>query len=112
MAFTHGKNQKALLDGYDLSSYLTGYDFGGSVDLPVTTTLGSAAVRRTVVGLPDGTLSLQGLHDTTTGATHPVFKAAYGAASASVITCLPAASGSAAMLAPAREASFKTGSAV
>ena len=67
MAFIHGKSGVALLGKYNLSTYLSAMDWSAEVDLPDTTTLGSNARRRQVVGLKDATVTLTGFHDAVAG---------------------------------------------
>jgi hypothetical protein len=86
VAFKHGKATVVFVDGYDLSAYLKSHSVQHSADVPDTTTYGNSAVRRTVVGLEDGTVTLGGFHDTTAGGTWAVFNASLGAASASVLS--------------------------
>lgn len=115
MAFKHGRNAIILIDQFDVSAYFMGSDESTEIDLPDTTTYGASAHRRQVVGLKDGTMSLQGYHDTVAGGSQAVLVAIYGGAAASVVTKGPeggAAIGLPATMLSAREKSLKSGSPV
>jgi hypothetical protein len=87
MAFKHGRNTVVLYNQYDMTAFLNASDTDASVDNPITTTYSNSGVRRQVVGLQDGKVTFGGYHDT--GATHPVFTAALGAASAGLLSLFP-----------------------
>lgn len=115
MAFKHGRNAAILIDEFDVSAYFMGSDESAEVDLPPTTTYGASAVRRQVVGLKDGTMSLEGYHDAAAGGSQAVLKAIYGSATASVVTKAPegvATIGLPALMLSAREKTLKSGSPV
>jgi hypothetical protein len=114
VAFKHGRTTVVFMDGWDVSAYLKEHSFEGSSDVPPTTTFGNTAVRRQVVGLEDGSLSLGGFHDTTAGGTWALFSAALGAASASVLSIGDEGTtiGLPAKLASGRAAAVDKGSAV
>jgi len=67
MAFLHGKKTTALMNEYDLSSYLNDASVSYSADTAETTTFGDDA-KTYIVGHDDGTLSLSGMFEgSTTG---------------------------------------------
>lgn len=113
--FKHGRNANILIDQFDVSAYFMGSDESAEVDLPPTTTYGASAVRRQVVGLKDGTMSLQGYHDTVAGGSQAVLASIYGSSAASVVTKFPegyGTIGNPAYMLSAREKSLKSGSPV
>src|SRR5688572_6861319 len=115
MAFKHGKDAVVLLDQYNLSAYLNAEDTTAEVDLPETTTFGSSARRRTVVGLKDGSMTFGGFHEAAAGGTLPVLTTALAAATANVVTVAPEGAGTIglpAKLMSARERSYKSGTPV
>lgn len=95
MAFKHGKNSKFSIDDSggtlrDVSAYTSNIDMTLDVDLPDTTFYGSAARRRTVVGLKDGKFTGQFFHDTTaTTGSWTVLTALYGTANTSTFSWGP-----------------------
>lgn len=112
--FKHGRNTVVLVDQYNLSAYLNGSDLDAEVDVPPTTTYGATGVRRQIVGLKDGGLALQGLHDAVAGGSQAVLTAIFGSATASVVTrgVEGTAIGAPADLVSGREKSLKSGSPV
>jgi hypothetical protein len=74
MGFVHGKGAVFKIDNaagtlQTLTAYITGADFGNTVDTAETTTMGSE-VKTYVSGQSDGTLSISGNYDST-AATGP-----------------------------------------
>lgn len=118
--FKHGKNGKFLITDSgaverDISAYVSNVDMKLSVDLPATTTLGAAAVRRQVVGLKDGSFTVTGFHDVAalTG-SWTVLTGLYGLAGASTFKWGPEGStaGLPRITGAARLQSFNSGSPV
>lgn len=99
----------------DVSAYVSNVDMNLSVDLPETTTLGAAGVRRQVVGLEDVTITVTGFHDiaANTG-SWTVFTALLGFATASTFEWGPEGTASSAprITGSCRVASFQSGSPV
>jgi hypothetical protein len=60
--FRHGKNTVVLADSTDLSTYLNSVTVSNEIEVPETTTFGSAA-RSFIVGHKDGTVSFEGLFE-------------------------------------------------
>jgi hypothetical protein len=60
--FRHGKNTVVLADSTDLSQYLNSVTASNEVEVPETTTFGSAA-RSFIVGHKDGSVSFEGLYE-------------------------------------------------
>lgn len=68
MAFVHGKNSKIYLGGTNISSYVDSVTFERSVDSHDVTTFGKEShVKRG--GLIDGSMTISGTLDNSTGAT-------------------------------------------
>lgn len=87
MAFLHGKATVLLMNQYDLSSYFRGSDTGRTVENHDTSTYGVAGGAKTnIPGLKDGTLSLDGLFDGSTGAIDERITAMLGTASGQIVT--------------------------
>lgn len=87
MAFVHGKSSRVLLDDLALSGYLRSVETEEEVELADSTVLTDEGHRYTP-GLDNGSLSLEGLFDSTAtaGALDDTLATANGAASASVVT--------------------------
>lgn len=66
MAFIHGKNTFVSLDGDDLSAFATSSEFGRTGDSHDVTTFGQDA-HVYQGGLLDGTATIEGVYDNTTG---------------------------------------------
>lgn len=75
MAFSHGKDGKIFVNGYNLSAYLTSFKSTEDVDMAETSTFGTSA-KTYVAGMRDATLSLEGYFDGVAGAVDDVLKAA------------------------------------
>jgi hypothetical protein len=87
-----GRDQRVLVDQYDLSSYLMDAKVSKDVELYDTTTFTSTS-KTFQPGLKDGKLSLSGLWDQSAGATDPVFAAALGSSSGQAVSYFPAGYG-------------------
>lgn len=115
MAFVHGKNSRVLLDDFALSGYLRGFETTGEVELADSTVFGDEG-HRYAPGLDNGSLSLDGLFDSTAtaGAQDDVLDTARGAATASVVSVAPAgfALGNRVKSIEARESSYNHSSPV
>lgn len=58
--FRHGKNTIAMLNGYDLTSFFNSVSSSNEVEVPETTTFGSAS-RTFITGIKEGSVALEGL---------------------------------------------------
>lgn len=87
MAPQHGKGTAILVDQYDLSAFLNNADWSRSADTHDTTTYGANS-KTYIPGLKDGTISVEGLHETAAGSTDPVLSAALGASVGQVVSLL------------------------
>jgi hypothetical protein len=87
MAFTHGKNAKIYMNGYDLSPYMDSIDSGGTDDVAEVSTFGTVQ-KPYVAGLEDGTISMEGFFDGDTSSAETAIAAAMG--NSAVITWYPA----------------------
>jgi len=67
MAFSHGKTSAQLLGKYDVTAYLTEISAPGEIEAAETTTFGNGS-KTYIVGLADGTVSLSGLFEGSSGA--------------------------------------------
>lgn len=83
--FRHGKNTTVLSGDFDLTTYLNSASASYSVDVPETTTFGSAD-RSYIVGHNEGTISFEGLFDGTTSSADELFSAALGNTTDRVVT--------------------------
>ena len=83
--FRHGKNTTVLSGDFDLTTYLNSASASYSVDVPETTTFGSAD-RSYIVGHNEGTISFEGLFDGTTESADEIFAAALGNTTDRVVT--------------------------
>jgi hypothetical protein len=68
MAFSHGKDTKVFVSGYDLTAYLNTANTAMNADLAETSAFGSV-YKSFVAGLVDSKMTLGGFFDPTTGAT-------------------------------------------
>lgn len=81
MTFRHGKNTKVLVNTFDLSSYFNDVSFSNSVEVAETTTFGVSGGSKTyVVGLNDGTVSVNGYFDGAANAVDEVLAGVLGSA--------------------------------
>jgi len=85
MPFIHGKGTTVLLNAYDLSAFLNSADQTITVETAETTCFGSSA-KSYVTGLRDGTVSVGGFFDGSTGAVDDAMSAAIGSSTASVLS--------------------------
>lgn len=85
MAAVTGRNAKILADQYDLSSFLQSSDVEASVALLPVTVYGDTA-NKTIPGLKDGTVSLQGFWDGAALASDVILSAALGSAGGEIFT--------------------------
>jgi hypothetical protein len=83
--FRHGKNTVVLLDGTNASEFFNETTTNRSVETSETTSFGSGA-KTYIAGLKDGTLSLSGMFDGTTGAIDSILNSLAGSATDSVVT--------------------------
>ena len=65
--FTHGSNAKIFANGFDVSSFFSSVSKSASVETAEVTTLGETA-KSYIAGLEDGSFSVEGYYDGTTGA--------------------------------------------
>lgn len=73
MAFRHGKDSKALLGKYDISTFLTDASASMAIDAAATSTFGSLA-KTYLTGQNDGTISFTGLFDGDVDAIDDIFE--------------------------------------
>lgn len=115
MAFVHGRSSRLLLDDVALSGYLRGWEVANEVELADTTVEGDEGHRFTP-GLINGSLSLDGVWDSTAaaGGQDETLDSARQASAASVITAAPdgLALGKRVLSADARESSYSVASPV
>lgn len=78
MAFSHGSKAKGLLNGYDLSSYLRGISFSGSLDTADASVMGLTS-KQYVTGMLDANLSLDGVFDGAAGAQDEIISGIFDA---------------------------------
>lgn len=71
MSSVHGKAACTFLNGYDLSSFFRTFDLANNVETADTTAF-RATDRTKIVGLNDGSLSLEGLFDAAAGGSDAV----------------------------------------
>lgn len=109
--FRHGKNTTVLSGDFDLTTYLNSASASYSVDVPETTTFGSAD-RSYIVGHNEGTISFEGLFDGTTSSADELFSAALGNTTDRVVTVSTdsTAIGGRAILASASSTSYEISS--
>jgi len=90
MAFVTGKDSRLLLDDLALSGYLKGWEHSTEREMADVTVEGDGG-HKFLLGLDNGSLSLDGVFDNTYAADgqDEVLDTARGAASASVITAAP-----------------------
>ena len=87
MAFTHGKNAKLYMNGYNLTGYLDSIDSAGTNDVAEVSTFGTVQ-KPYVAGLEDGTLSMEGFFDGDITAAETAIFSAMG--NSAVISWYPA----------------------
>jgi hypothetical protein len=111
--FRHGKLSAVLWAGIDLSSYLNEASVSQDLEPAETTTFGGNA-KTYIPGLLDGTASLSGLFDGTTGAVDEVMSGIGAEAPAAVIVAVSGGRvvGRRALLFQAHEASYEVSSPV
>lgn len=112
MSFVHGKNTVVLFNATDMSAYLKEASASQAVETSDVTAFGASA-KSYIVGLKDGTVSLTGMFDGTSGASDAIFAGAL-AASAGVLSVFPegAALGKRGMTASIHETSYNLSSPV
>ena len=85
MSFKHGKNGRALVSSYDLSSYFNEMSSSQSIETAETTAFGNSA-KTYITGLNDGTISFSGMFDGSSDAVAEVFEDIIANGSTTVIT--------------------------
>ena len=83
--FRHGKNTVVAINGFDATTWFNDATSTRTIDTAETTAFGSTA-KTYIASMKDGTLSLKGMFDGTTGAVDEVFAGIIGAATDPVIT--------------------------
>jgi len=83
-----GKDTKVLLDQYDVSAYFRSADKDMSVELLPVTVYGDTG-KKTIPGLKDGTVTLDGLYDGAASAVDAILSAALASAGGEVFTIAP-----------------------
>src|SRR5690606_7946939 len=91
MAAVHGKNTFISVEGNDLSEYCNNIQMPREADSHDVTTFGNSA-HRYVGGLVDGTLTLQGIYDSSAGGPQDVLEPLLGT-TCTIVYC-PAGDGS------------------
>lgn len=87
MARKHGKDTYVSVDGTDLSTYLSGSEFGLSTDVHDTTGYQPTGDAKTYTeGLLDGTFSMEGWYDTTASVSpRPILTGLRGGGAVTII---------------------------
>jgi hypothetical protein len=85
MAFLHGKGTAVLYRQYDLSSYFNDASVSRSME-PAETTAFGASSKTYIVGLKDGTVSLNGMFDGSANAVDEVLQARLGTEDGGLVT--------------------------
>lgn len=83
--FVHGKGTGIFLNQYNLSEYFNSIDTAQSVDVSESTGFGSTA-KAYVVGLADGTLSMNGMWAADAGGSDAVLSSILGSSTTPIIT--------------------------
>lgn len=114
MAFIHGKKTAVLYNGSNLSPFFNEASMSQDVETAETTAFGNDA-KTYITGLQDGTMSMSGMFDGSTGAIDEVLTTTLGAESPDVATIVPGgmtAAGVATFSAEVRETSYEISSPV
>lgn len=90
--FRHGKNTITAVNEYDLTTYFNSASSADEVEVPETTTFGSAS-RSFIGGMKGGSISVEGLWEGSTTGVDVALQAALGNASSSVATIGPEGAG-------------------
>ena len=109
-----GRDQRLLVDQYDISSYLTDIKASKDVEMYDTTTM-TGTSKTYQPGLKNGKLSISYLWDQAAGGSDPVLQAALGSAAGQVVSYFPvgyAAIGNRAELLSSRLTNFEAGAGV
>jgi hypothetical protein len=85
--FVHGKSAKVLLNGYDVGQYFKNASLAGSVETAEVSAF-SANAKSFIIGLQDGTASLEGMYEGTASGIDAILAAAKAAAVKSILTLL------------------------
>tara|TARA_Y100000310_G_scaffold212376_1_gene213221 strand:+ start:5718 stop:6458 length:741 start_codon:yes stop_codon:yes gene_type:complete len=88
MAFVHGKDFEVFVNATDLTAYFDDASESQSMDTAETSTFGNS-FKTYLQGLIDGTLSLSGKYDGTSGAVDDILSGAIGAATNPVVSAFP-----------------------
>jgi hypothetical protein len=86
--FTHGKLAVILVDGYNVSGFLSSFNFNATADIAETSTFGNTS-KSYVLGLQDNTLSVEGFYTDGSAEIVALLNAALGAATNQVWTIFP-----------------------
>ena len=110
--FRHGKNISVLFDQFDLSTYFNSVSTSAMAEAVETTTFGSTS-KTFQVGTKDGTISFEGLLDSTAGAVDAVLAAATSATVQNITVAIEGATiGRRAQLVQSNNTSYEIASAV
>jgi hypothetical protein len=90
MATLHGKNSVVLFKQFNLTGYFNSADTSATVETAESTTFGSSA-KSYIVGLRDGTISLQGLFDGAADAVDEVIRGTLASETDPILTFAPKA---------------------
>jgi len=83
--FRHGKNTVVAINGFDATTFFNDATSTRMIDTAETTAFGSTA-KTYIASLRDGTLSLKGMYDGSTGAVDEVFAGIAGSTTDAVVT--------------------------
>ena len=112
--FRHGKNVKVFVNEFDFSSYFTDMTATSSVETAETSTFGSSA-KEYITGLQDGTVSVSGMFESTTGlGTDEFFANALGSSTKVKVIVAPEghANGYRAVMLQADDTSYEVSGAI
>lgn len=111
--FAHGKNVNVFVNEYDFSTYFNDVTATSTVETAETSSFGSSA-KTYIVGLQDGTVSLNGMFDGTATGTDVVFSAVLGSTTKQNVIVAPSghSNGANAIMLEADDTSYEVSGAV
>lgn len=111
--FAHGKNVNVFVNEYDFSTYFNDVSATSTVETAETSSFGSSA-KTYIVGLQDGTVSLNGMFDGTATGTDVVFSAVLGSTTKQNVIVAPSghSNGATAIVLEADDTSYEVSGAV
>lgn len=114
MPFVHGSKISVLLNGTDVSAFLSSIDETITVDTSETTTFGGSA-KQYLAGHRDGTVSASGFWDQAAGAIDAIMSGLLGSSTAAVLSSCEegaAVAGNRALVVKSHDTSYQITSAV